>query len=51
MLTITIEDMIAEGSCSAQWAMQAGYRWDSIVIGGDAMAKRQKWLAAQARNG
>lgn len=47
-MTITIEDMIVEGSCTAEWAMRTGYRWDAQVIGGDALRKRQLWLDAQA---
>jgi hypothetical protein len=45
---VTIEDMIVEGSCTAEWAMRAGYRWEAIVVGGDALRKRQIWLDAQA---
>lgn len=45
--TVTIEQMIIEGSCTAAWASSAGYRWDALVIGGDALAKRKRWLAAQ----
>ncbi len=45
---ITIEQMIIEGSCTAQWAMLSGYKWESVVFGGDAFVKRQKWLAAAA---
>lgn len=47
IMTVTIEDMIIEGSCTAEWAMKAGYRWESLVIGGDALRKRQAWLAAR----
>lgn len=50
MSEVTIEQMILEGSCTAAWAQQAGYKWEAVVVGGDAMAKRQKWLAEQARN-
>jgi hypothetical protein len=39
--------MIIEGSCTAAWASSAGYRWDALVIGADALAKRKRWLAAQ----
>lgn len=45
---VTIEQMICEGSCTAKWAQQNGYRWDAVVVGGDALAKRQQWLAKQA---
>ena len=48
MRTVTIEDMIIEGSCTAEWAMRAGYRWEALVVGGDALHKRQMWLAAQS---
>ena len=46
---VTIEQMINEGSCTAAWAQQAGYRWEAVVIGGDALAKREKWLTEQPR--
>lgn len=42
---VTIEQMICEGSCTAAWAQRAGYRWEAIVVGGDALAKRSQWLA------
>lgn len=41
---LTIEDMIAEGSMTAQDAMRMGYRWDAVVVGGDALAMRNAWL-------
>ncbi|MBV7547480.1 hypothetical protein KW849_14405 [Pseudomonas sp. PDM26] len=47
---VTIEQMILEGSCTTAWAANAGYKWDALVIGGDALAKRKWWLAAQAFN-
>lgn len=46
---VTIEQMICEGSCTAKWAQQNGYRWEAVVVGGDALAKREQWLAQQAR--
>lgn len=46
---VTIEQMISEGSCTAAWAQRAGYRWEAVVVGGDALAKRSLWLAKQAR--
>jgi len=46
---VTIEQMICEGSCTAAWAQRAGYRWEAVVVGGDALAKRKQWLAQQAR--
>lgn len=49
MPLITIEDMIVEGSCTAQWAMLAGYHWEAVVVGGDALVKRKKWLAEQTQ--
>ncbi|WP_293595614.1 MULTISPECIES: hypothetical protein [unclassified Polaromonas] len=48
MDTVTIEDMIIEGSCTAEWAMRAGYRWEALVVGGDALHKRQAWLASRS---
>lgn len=48
-MAITIETMIIEGSCTALWAMKSGYRWDAIVCGGDALNKRNTWLAAQSK--
>lgn len=47
-MPVTIEQMIVEGSCTAEWAMRAGYRWEALVIGGDALRKRQAWLKARA---
>lgn len=44
---VTIEQMIQEGSCTAAWASEAGYQWNAMVIGGDALAKRIKWLSVQ----
>ena len=44
---VTIEQMICEGSCTAAWAWRAGYRWESVVVGGDALAKRTQALAGQ----
>ena len=46
MVTITIEDMINEGSISAYQAMKMGYRWEAIVTGGDALEIRNNWLKA-----
>ncbi len=45
---VTIEQMILEGSCTAAWASNAGYKWDARVVGGDALAKRKRWLTLQA---
>jgi hypothetical protein len=45
---VTIEQMILEGSCTAAWASNAGYKWDARVVGGDALAKRKRWLKLQA---
>ena len=47
---VTIEQMILESPCTAAWASNAGYRWDAQVVGGDALAKRKRWLALQARS-
>lgn len=47
-MPVTIEQMIVEGSCTAEWAMRAGYRWEALVIGGDALRKRQAWLKSRA---
>jgi len=47
-IPVTIEQMILEGSCTAAWAARAGYKWDALVIGGDALARRKRWLAARA---
>ncbi|MNR65935.1 hypothetical protein D3C85_1892010 [compost metagenome] len=47
---MTIEQMILKGSCTAAWAASAGYRWDALVIGGDELAKRNRWLAAKVFN-
>ncbi len=47
---VTIDQMIIEGSCTAAWASNAGYKWDAQVIGGDALAKRKRWLALQVRS-
>lgn len=44
---VMIEQMIPEGPCTAAWAASAGYRWDALMIGGDASATRKRWLAAQ----
>ncbi|HGM8090042.1 TPA: hypothetical protein ACKP9S_006473 [Pseudomonas aeruginosa] len=44
---VTIEQMICEGSCTATWAQRAGYRWETVVVGGDALVKREQWLAQQ----
>jgi hypothetical protein len=46
-MTITIEDMINEGSLTPRQAMYMGYRWDAVVIGGDALDIREKWLKSQ----
>lgn len=46
--TVTIEDMIVEGSMTAQQAMQMGYLWEAVVTGGDALAMRNAWLLKQA---
>ncbi|MFT5520140.1 MAG: hypothetical protein ACI9IA_000728 [Enterobacterales bacterium] len=47
MMTITIEDMINEGSLTPRQAMYMGYRWDAVVIGGDAFEIRENWLKSQ----
>lgn len=47
--TVTIEQMIEEGSMTAKQAMEMGYRWEAVVTGGDALAMRQRWLQAQAQ--
>lgn len=47
--TVTIEQMIAEGSMTTKQAMEMGFRWDAVVTGGDALAMRQRWLQAQAQ--
>jgi hypothetical protein len=47
---VTIEMMILEGSCTAAWAAQAGYEWNALVIGGDALAKRKRWLETRNSN-
>lgn len=44
---VTIEMMILEGSCTAAWAARAGYKWNAVVIGGDALAKRMRWLESR----
>lgn len=44
---VTIEMMILEGSCTAAWAAQPGYKWDAVVIGGDALAMRMSWLESR----
>lgn len=49
-MTVTIEQMILEGSCTAAWASSAGCKWEALIIGGDALKKRKQWLAAQVRN-
>ena len=46
---VTIEQMILEGSCTAAWAQRSGYRWEALVVGGDALAKRQAWLASKSK--
>ncbi|EPP9374878.1 hypothetical protein PZF67_006619 [Pseudomonas aeruginosa] len=46
---VTIEQMILEGSCTAAWAQRSGYRWEALVVGGDALAKRQAWLASNSK--
>lgn len=46
---VTIEKMIVEGSMTAKQAMTMGYRWDAVVIGGDALTMRQRWLQQQAK--
>ncbi|MFA0809508.1 hypothetical protein [Microbulbifer epialgicus] len=46
-MKITIEDMITEGSLTPKQAYLMGYRWDSIVVGGDALEVRKKWLESQ----
>ena len=51
MPTVTVEDMIVEGFCTAEWALRAGYRWDALVVGGDAFHKRQAWLTEITRVG
>lgn len=48
MHPVTIEDIIVEGSCTVGWAMRAGYRLEALVVGGDALRKRQIWLDAKA---
>jgi hypothetical protein len=48
---VTIEQMITEGSCTAKWAQENGYQWEAVVVGGDALAKRQQWLAQQNNAG
>lgn len=50
MKQVTIEQMIVEGSCSALWAQRAGYQWDAVVIGGDALEKRKRWLGRHGRD-
>ena len=40
--TVTIEQMIEEGSMTAKQAMEMGYRWEAVVTGGDALAIRQR---------
>jgi len=46
---VTIEQMICEGSCTPAWAQHSGYCWESVVIGGDALEKREDWLAQQSQ--
>lgn len=46
--TVTIEQMIAEGSMTAKHAMEMGYRWEAVVTGGDALTMRQQWLQGRA---
>ena len=48
MPRITTQRMIIEGSCTARWAMINGYRWDAVVIGGDALLNRNEWLASKS---
>jgi hypothetical protein len=50
MAEITIEDMIIEGSITASQALKMGYKWEAIVVGGDAMAIRKVWLKRQENN-
>lgn len=45
--TVTIEQMIAEGSMTAKQAQEMGYRWEAVVTGDDALAMRQRWLQQQ----
>ncbi len=43
-MPVTIEDMINEGSITPAQVQNMGYRWDSLVVGGDAYKIRQQWL-------
>lgn len=47
--TVTIEQMIIEGSMTPKQAHDMGYRWNSVVTGGDALAMRERWLQQQAQ--
>lgn len=47
--SVTIEQMIEEGSMIAKQATEMGYLWEAVVTGGDALAMRQRWLQAQAQ--
>jgi hypothetical protein len=47
--TITIEQMIVEGSMTAKQAQDMGYCWDAVVTGGDALVMRQNWLCKQSQ--
>lgn len=33
---------------AAAWAMRVADRWESVLVGGDALAQREKWLVQQA---